>query len=131
MSFAAPAGFERRQKASLRHEDIGGGKVRRGFRMGAKYVAPGTILTAEQILSFPYANRCALIDRFIEVWPSEANLHPTPKHEGPTKLMMIHMGAGNYNVIEGWVLNEEPLSKDDAADLVKVHQAGAERPDDS
>src|SRR5882672_2783295 len=110
MSFAAPAGFERRQKASLRHEDIGGGKVRRGFRSGDKYLAPGTILTSEQILAMPYANRCALIDRFIEVWPAEANRQPAQKHEGPTRVMMIHMGGGKFNVIDGWVLNEEPLS---------------------
>lgn len=120
MADAAPAGFERRPKASLRHEDIGGGRVRRGFRAGEKYLPPGTMLTAEQIMAFPYANRSALIDRFIEVWPEEASKKaPPPKHEGPTRVMMVHMGGGKFNVIEGWVLNEHPIEKHEAEDLVK------------
>lgn len=126
MSFAAPAGFERRQKASLRHEDIAGGKVRRGFRMGDKYIPPGTVLTSEQILSMPYANRCALIDRFIEVWPAEAQRPAVPPvHEGPTKVMMIHMGGGKFNVIEGWVMNEAPIERHEAEDLMKLLQGPA------
>src|SRR5260221_3410541 len=116
MSNAAPAGFERRQKASLRHEDIGGGRVRRGFRNGETYLPPGTLLTAEQIMAFPYANRSALIDRFIEVWPAQATMQ---KHPGPTRVMMVHMGGGKFNVIEGWVLTESPLEKAEAEDLVQ------------
>lgn len=128
MSFAAPAGFERRQKAALRHEDIAGGKVRRGFRMGDKYVPPGTVLTREQILSMPYANRCALVDRFIEVWPAEATRLPTPAHEGPTQVMMIHMGGGKFNVIEGWVMNSAPLEREEAEALKAEMDAAKTKP---
>lgn len=117
---AAPAGFERRQKASLRHEDIGGGRVRRGFRSGETYLPPGTMLTAEQIMAIPYANRSALIDRFIEVWPAHPVPAEPPKHKGPTKVLMVHMGGGKFNVIEGWVLNEAPIEKHEAEDLVKA-----------
>lgn len=120
MGDAAPAGFERRQKASLRHEDIGGGRVRRGFRSGETYMKPGTELSAEQIMAFPYANRCALIDRFIEVWPAHAVPQPETTPKGPTKTMMVHMGGGKFNVIEGWVLNEAPLEKHEAEDFVKA-----------
>jgi hypothetical protein len=77
----------------------------------------------------PYANRCALIDRFIEVWPAEATKQALPKHEGPTKVMMIHMGGGKYNVIDGWVLTPEPLEKDEASDLVKALQEEAKTDD--
>lgn len=120
MADAAPAGFERRPKASLRHEDIGGGRVRRGFRDGETYLKAGTELTAQQIMAFPYANRCALIDRFIEVWPAHAEPERPAQPKGPTRVMTVHMGGGKFNVIEGWVLNEAPFEKHEAEDFVKA-----------
>lgn len=113
MPAPAPAEFQQRLRArsALRHEDIGGGKVRQGFRMGAEFVRPGTILTREQILAIPYQNRVALITRFIEVWPKEAS---PPEN---LRRFMVHMGAGKFNVIEGVQLNDEPLSKEEAEEM--------------
>jgi hypothetical protein len=105
----------RHEKASLRHEDIGGGKVKQAFRSGATLYRPGMLLTAEQIMAWPYPNRCALIDRFIEVWPKEARLSPIL--EGEISHFVVHIGAGRFNVIKGVVLNDEPLDKEQAKEL--------------
>jgi hypothetical protein len=108
----SPVEFERRIRArtQLRNDDIGGGKVIQGFRMGGEYVRPGTILSREQILGIPYANRASLMARFIEVWPREAG-----KPEG-TARFIVRVGT-KYNVIEGVVLNAEPLEKEEAEEL--------------
>jgi hypothetical protein len=113
-----PAGFEGRQRASLRHEDIAGGKVRRAFRNGQVMMRPGQTMTREEIMAIPYQNRTALIDRFIEVWPSEASKKGPSALEGPTELFIIHVGGGHYKVIEGVERSDRPLLKHEADDLV-------------
>ena len=47
----------------LRDEDIGSGMVGRGFTNGDRYMKRGEILTREQILKMPRANRMALVDK--------------------------------------------------------------------
>ena len=132
MQTPMPAGFERRQKATLRHEDISGGRVRQSFRNGGRLMRPGEAMTREEIMSIPYANRVALIDRFIEVWPNAAvKQAPAPAFEGETELFIIHVGGGHYHVIEGVKRNEKPLLKHEADDLVKeLRPTAAEEPDD-
>lgn len=110
--------------ARIRGEDIGGGVVKFGFRVGAQFVRSGTKLTAEQIAKFSPTNRQALIDKgMLAVWPKSANEpsptqsassdHPAPRH-------IVHTGRGQYDVIEGHKLNDGPLKKADAQTLAGV-----------
>jgi len=109
--------LERTQRR-LRAERVGGGKVLHAFRMGEKYLMAGTTLTREQILSIPFANRDALIGRFIEVWPEEANVSGAPaKRAGPPKRIIVHLGAGKFNVFEGWQVNADVMTKEEAQAL--------------
>lgn len=109
---------ERHQKR-LRSEDIGGGRVRQAFRLGDKYMAAGTRMTREEILSIPFQNRDALIGRFIEVWPEDGPAKAPFAAKGPAKRIMVHIGAGRFNVFEGWQINTEPLNKEEAQELAE------------
>ncbi len=50
--------------------EIGGGVVRRRFRLGERDLAQGASLNADEIARIPPKNRRALIaNRFLAVWP--------------------------------------------------------------
>ena len=89
-------------------KEIGGGYVRLSFSVDGKRLKAGTPLTAEQINS--YANKRRLIDAgFIAVYP--------PATSGHGERFTRHLGAGQYDVIEGRKINERPLTKTEAEEL--------------
>jgi len=101
----------------MRISDIGGGRVIRQFSMDGKIVRLGTYLTAEQIQSIH--NRAYMIGRFIDVWPKASVTAGNASSAADTgadqaERHVVTLGFGRYNVIEGTVLNEEPLSRADA-----------------
>jgi hypothetical protein len=87
---------------------IGGGIVVQRF---GNYSA-GTRLTGDEIRRM--RNFRQLIEyRRIDVWPADANRH------GLKRFVIPRGGPGKYAVVEGQVLNSEPLSKEDALALAK------------
>lgn len=53
--------------------------------------------------------------RAIEVWPRSYGEASDPS--GPVERHVVHLGRGHFNVIEGRVINDGVLSKDEAEDL--------------
>lgn len=103
--------------------EIGGGTVRRRFTSGGVALMKGHQLTGDQLRAMPANNAQALIGAgFIEVWPKSA-----ANREG-MKRFVISRGPGKYDVVEGYVLNSEHLSKDDAVALAKTHAASESEP---
>lgn len=108
---------------SFRDQDIGGAVVKRMFG-GLK---AGDVLSREQVLAMPGANRAALINLGkIAVYPMRgggaaieqvaATAAPAPEIEH-TKRHVVSRGFGKYDVIEGAILNTDPLTKDAAKAL--------------
>lgn len=96
-------------------QDLGGGRVRHVFTMGGKSLKAGVELTRDEVLSIREANRNALMDAgYLEVWPApKAVVADMPRH-------IVHRGGGAYDIIAGVKLNSEPLTKDEAEELVAV-----------
>lgn len=96
----------------INDEDIGGARVARTFTLNGKHVKRGDPLTAEQVLSIGLPNRRALIDsNFIEVYPKSAPLGG--------ERFIIAVAKNQYNVIEGRLLNDTPLSREEADRLLR------------
>ncbi len=90
----------------------GGAYVRRRFTMGERDMAPGDLLTAEQIAAMPRANLNALINtNLIELFPRGPGA-------GGGQRYAVHIGGGRYHVIEGVQLTTDALSREDADALV-------------
>lgn len=90
--------------------DIGGARVRRTFTSNGKQMKMGDQLTAAEVLAIRLPNRKALTDsHFIEVYPK------APIVAG--ERFVVGIGGDKFNVIEGNVLNEAPLSKKEADKL--------------
>jgi len=122
----------------LKSDEIGGGVVRFGMRIGERYLRAGTRLTAEEVKGLRYANRQAMIDRgMLSVWPksnemvgtTDAGIETVPAVQPATavnipiagsKLHVVHTGRGHFDVIDGIKLNDAPLTKDGAYDLAGV-----------
>lgn len=99
----------------IRNEDIGGARVRRTFNSNGRQLMGNEYLSAEEVLAIPVANRRALIDSsYIEVFP-KANV-------GGERVMLSLGKDKGYNVIEGRMLNEEPLTREEAEKLVRAQQ---------
>lgn len=95
----------------IKDEEIGGGRVARRFNRNGKDMLAGMPLTAEEILAMAPANRRALIDsHYIEVYPKSS--------AGGERFMIGLGGDKGYNVIEGRILNDAPLSRKDAEKLL-------------
>lgn len=91
--------------------DIGGARVRRVFSRGSERLAAGRILSADDVISIPVANRRALVSAgYIEIFPRAPLQSVGERH-------IVHLGGGRYDIIQGVKLNAEPLSKDDAEEL--------------
>ena len=91
---------------------IGGAYVRRRVTIGTETRGPGDTLTREEVLEIPASNRNAMLNlKIIELFPS------APRPEGARRYA-VHMGMGKWDVIEGWKLNDEPLTREDAEKLV-------------
>lgn len=126
---------------SFRDQDVGGAVVKRAF--GGHLASD--VLTREQVLAMPGANRAALINLGkIAVFPrpnagldmqvsvssnldaagvkafAEANAALlanalAARADGGAKRHVVSRGFGKYDVIEGVVLNAEPLTNKAAA----------------
>jgi hypothetical protein len=96
----------------IAEQDIGGARVARRFTCGSEAMLRGRMLSATEVCSIPVANRRALTKAgIIEVFPrNDAVTTVGQKH-------IVHLGRGQYDVIQGQKLNAAPLSKDDAEDL--------------
>lgn len=95
-------------------QDIGGARVRRTFTLAGKQMKMGDHLTAEEVLAIRRPNRVALTDsNFIEVYP-KAFVTPVT----PGEMFMVGVGNNEYNVIEGRVINAEPLPRKEAEKLL-------------
>lgn len=93
-------------------KDIGGARIARTFTIDGKQTKRGDQLTAEEVLAIRIPNRRALIDsNFIEVYPK------APIAGG--ERFMVGVGKNQYNVIEGRVLNADPLTREEAEKLLR------------
>lgn len=102
----------------LRDENIGGAVVLRAFNMGTERVAPGTNLTREQVVGI--RNRQSLYDN------GQLGIYPPNPAEPVGELMIYSRGFGKFDVIRGFKLNDEPMSKEEAEALVVTMQPGEE-----
>jgi hypothetical protein len=116
----------------IRDKDIGGGIARRLIRLNGEVLTAGTGLTREQVLGIRAANRQALINTgALSIYPRprgaaepesvkaadhQPEIEHAPRH-------VVSRGFGKYDVIQGVVLNAEPLAKDAAFAI-----AGTEMP---
>lgn len=108
---------------SFRDQDVGGAVVKRMFG-GRK---AGDTLTRAEVLAIPGANRAALINLGkIAVFPIRSGTTGTvplaaSEEQRPEiehmKRHVVSRGFGKYDVIEGNILNAEPLTKDAAKAL--------------
>ena len=91
--------------------DIGGALVRRTFTRNGEQLKAGQQLNAEEVLSIALPNRRALVDsNFIELYP---------KSPVAGERFIISIGNKQFNVIEGRMLNDEPLTRDEAERLLR------------
>lgn len=101
----------------LRDAEIGGAFVRRAFSRDGRRVRPGTQLSADEILGLARNNRRALIaGGFLEVYPRPP-IESVTSSDG-TMMHKVHTGRGNYDVIRGVKLNIEPLTLEQADELI-------------
>lgn len=92
-------------------KDIGGARVRRTFTFNGKQMKMNDQMTAEEVLSIRVPNRRALTDSsFIELFPK------APAVTG--ERFMVGISGDKYNIIEGRVVNDTPLSRKEAEKLL-------------
>ncbi|WP_407146254.1 hypothetical protein [Bradyrhizobium sp. ORS 86] len=98
--------------------DIGGARVRRVFRSGNEMLKSGTMLSADEVLAIPAANRRALREAgFIEIFP-RGPVQSVGTDDADSQMHIVHLGGGKYDVIAGKKLNADgPLSKEEAEEL--------------
>ena len=90
-------------------KEIGGGLVRRPFRVDGEMLPINTRLTPEQIEAWP--NRRALINNgSIAVFPPDPAAANGARH-------IVHNGGGRFDVIAGHKLNDSPLTREQAEEL--------------
>jgi len=95
--------------------DIGGARIRMGFSRGGVRMRPGDHLTADEVRSIPPANRRALASAgFIEVYPARTEVVHKYAEAKPGDRFIVAVGKGQYNVIEGHKLNDQPLTREEA-----------------
>lgn len=103
-------------------EFVGGAIVRRGFTCGDEYLKAGTNLSAEKYLSMGRANRAALVDSdYLAPYP-KAPIATPAEFQGPKiplERFIVGVADKKFNVIEGRLLNEEPVSRQEADKLLK------------
>jgi len=101
--------------------EIEGGVARRPFTSGDRVLRLGDTLSAEELKAMPVNNRNALIDKgFIDVTRARAPSAVPQVDEREYERVVIQRGAGQYDVLKGYVLNETSLSKKDAEALASA-----------
>lgn len=101
--------------------ELGGGKVTRGFFMGGRRMLQGMIVTGDELRSMRPMNRSSLIERgYLHVWPKDHGDVSGQSAKGSVRFVKpIGFGRG-YDVIEGRLLNAEPLGKEEAYKLAGI-----------
>lgn len=91
--------------------DIGGARVARTFTMNGKQLRRGEQLSADEVLKINLPNRRALADsNYLEIYPRQA---------AAGERFIVGLGKDKYNVIEGRIVNEQPLTRDQAEKLLR------------
>ena len=113
------------------NDPIGSAIVRRPFSDGADEDGReyrhkvGALLPLEKIMAWSVTHRSRLINHgYIAVAPPAADALviaaggpvATVTRE-PPELYIVHLGDGQYDVIEGWQKNDRPLSRSEAEEL--------------
>lgn len=93
----------------IKEAEILGGTALRRFNIGAREIKPGTKLLAHEVRGIAPANRKALVEI------GSLDVHRRSEDD---ENFMIHRGGAKYDVIQGRKINDEPLSKDDAEELL-------------
>jgi hypothetical protein len=94
----------------------GGARVLRTFTIGERRVLSGEILSPEEVRGINLVNRRALVDNHqLEIIPRAAT-------NVPQERFLMSTEKNKYNVIEGRMLNTEPLSREEATKLVRGEQ---------
>lgn len=113
----------------LSAHEIGGGIARRTFTSGGVRIVAGRRFSGDELRAMPAANRNSLIEnRFIEVWP-KVDAEPAADSQAEpvaTERFTVSRGFGKYDVVEGFRLNEAPLSKDEAVALAGAGAGGVD-----
>lgn len=94
-----------------------GGVVLRSLVTAGATLKPGTEISAEFVASWPIANRRALSESGTVRW------HPFSKSDnveavGKVGRHLAHRGGGRFDVIEGHIINDEPLTREEAEALI-------------
>jgi hypothetical protein len=89
-------------------ERAGGAIVRRRFPFNGVEKAPGDILTVEEVDSIPIQNLHSLINTGLLKLV----------YTGGGQRFAVHIGKGQYHVVEGTQITAEPISREDAEAMV-------------
>jgi len=93
--------------------EIGGARVRRTFTFGERRLRAGDVLEAAEVMAIAKANRRALIDA------NYINIYPKAPAQPPGDLFIVGIGKDKFNVIEGRTINDKPLTREQAEELIK------------
>jgi len=105
----------------IAEHDIGGARIRMGFTRGNVRMKAGEHLSADEVRSIPLANRRALSSAgYIEVYPTRTEVVRREAAPAPDDRFIVAVGKGQFNVIEGHRLNDEPLTREAAETLARV-----------
>jgi hypothetical protein len=97
---------------------LAGAMVRQRIETDAGHpLMPGEVMSAETFAEIPFGTRRALVgnDRLT---PFYRRGDAPPAEEEERQRFSIHRGNGRYDVVEGALLNAEPLTKEAAEALV-------------
>ena len=94
----------------LSPKEIGGATVLRSFQFGDRLLKRGETLTREEVLGMPATNRRCLADN------GKLDIVPLREPAGGRRFV-VHMGGGQFDVVEGRKLNDTPLTKEEALEL--------------
>jgi len=107
----------------IAERDLGGARVRMTFQT---FLKDGTVrrfkadehLTPEEIKAMPRANRTALVSGgYIEPYPVRVQTVQREAAAAPSDRFIVQVAKGQFNVIEGRRLNEQPLDREAAEKL--------------
>ena len=94
-----------------------GGVALRTFSAAGGRLPPGSEISAELALTWPVQNRRALEESKVIRWHSQA---VSQQRNQTVSAHVVHRGGGRFDVIEGIVINDEPLTKEQADALAGV-----------
>lgn len=105
------------RKPQHEQDTCGGAWVRRRFMFGDVEKIAGETLSREEVASIPRANLNALVNTGkLELWPMSPEEIDLSQYKSR---FLVHRGNGRYDVIEGRLLTEAPLPREQATALQK------------